>query len=171
MRPNSRYWSFILMLTYTQLKDVKTFCAALHSAPDFKEVVTSLTEYATPDTIVDHNDSMPDDFEVDNVRFIRYDAIDSIQEQELGSDLYMLGCFNSGFLASALDIDEDVIVALQAAEAYEALGKMIISMGKLEEVQQGYSSADGYGHHFNHYDFGEESVSFAGTDYFVFDNH
>jgi len=152
------------MLTYTQLKDVKTFCAALHSAPDFKEVVTSLTEYGP-----EHG--MPDDFEVDNVRFISHDAIDSIQEQELGSDLYMLGCFNSWFLAGVLDIDEDVIAALQEAEAYEALGKMIISMGKLEEVQQGYSSTDGYGHHFNHYDFSEESVSFAGTDYFVFDNH
>ena len=43
------------MLTYTQLKDVKTFCNSLDSTPNFKEVVISLTEYATPDTVIDHN--------------------------------------------------------------------------------------------------------------------
>jgi len=159
------------MLTYTQLKDVKTFCNSLHSTPDFKEVVISLTEYATPDTIVDHNDTMPDDFEVDNVRFIRADAIDSIQTTDLGGDLYMLGCFNSWFLASVLDIDEDVIATFQEAEAYEAIGRLIIYMDKLKEVQQGYSSQDGYGHHFNHYDFSELELTIAGTDYLVFDNH
>ena len=159
------------MLTYTQLKDVKTFCNSLHSTPDFKEVVTSLTEYATPDTVIDHDDTMPDDFEVDNVRFIRADAIDSIQSEELSSDLYTLGCFNSWFLSSVLDIEEDVIAALQDSEAYEALGKLIVSMGKLGDVQQGYSSTDGYGHHFNHYDFSEQELTIAGTDYLVFDNH
>ena len=63
-----------------------------------------------------------DDFEVENYRFINEDEIDDIQQNELEADEYMLGCFNAWFLASVLDIDEDVIVAMQKAEAFEAVG-------------------------------------------------
>jgi len=85
-------------------------------------------------------------------RFIREDAIDSIMQDELSSDEYILGCFTDWFLADVLDIDIDVIQAMQKAEAFEALGKLVISTGKLEELQEKYVSADGYGHHFGHYD-------------------
>ena len=101
------------------------------------------------------NDS---DFEVDNHRFIHTNDIDEIQQDELSSDEYMLGCFNASFLAGILDIDQDVIESLQAIEAYENVGKMILSMGKLEELQEDYARLDGYGHHFNHYDGNEIEI-------------
>jgi hypothetical protein len=108
------------------------------------------------------------DFEVDDYRFILRSDIDQIQCDELKGDLYILGCFNAWFLADVLDIDCDVIEAMQEAEAYEAIGKLIISMDKLSELQQEYSSADGYGHHFNHYDGNEYELDINGFDYLVF---
>jgi hypothetical protein len=54
--------------------------------PDWREVVR-------------HMDDSEDDFEVNGVRFISDDEIDIIQCEELESDLYILGCFNAGFLA------------------------------------------------------------------------
>ena len=97
-------------------------------------------------------ENLDSDFEVGNYRFIHTDDIDEVQRDELSSDEYMLGCFNASFLASVLDIDQDVIEAMQKAEAYEAVGKLVLSMDKLEELQQDYVKWDGYGHHFNHYD-------------------
>ena len=100
-----------------------------------------------------------DDFEVENYRFINEDEIDEIQQEEMKGDEYILGCFNSWFLASVLDIDEDVIVAMQKAEAFEAVGKLVLSLGKLEELQEEYASVDGYGHHFNPWDGSDEEIN------------
>ena len=99
-----------------------------------------------------------DDFEVDLHRFIRMDKIDEIQQNELSWEPYILGCFTDWFLAGILNLDIDVIKELQKAEAYEALGKMVLSMDKLEELQEQYVSCDGYGHHFAHYDHNEHEV-------------
>lgn len=140
----------------SEIKTVKAFCESLHSTPDWREVVDS---------------ARLSDFEVDGVRFISFDEIDNIQCEELESDLYVLGCFNASFLSSILDIDQDVIEAMQKAEAFEAVGKLIVSTGKLSEVQKEYSDLDGYGHHFNHYDFSEDEITIDGIDYHVFDNH
>lgn len=142
-------------MLFSQVKAIKNFCASLTSDPDYREVIAHIGD---------------DEFWVDGVRFIRADAIDQIQQEELAEDEYMLGCFNASFLADVLDIDQDVIEAMQKAEAYEAIGKLILSLGKLEELQEAYASADGYGHHFNGYDFSEEQVELDGVDYFVFDN-
>lgn len=141
-------------MKYSQVKTIKSFCANLFSDPDYREVIAHSGE---------------DDFEVDGVRFVRDDAIDQIQQDELASDEYILGCFNADFLADVLGIDQEVIEAMQKAEAYEAIGKLIISMGKLEALQQAYSRADGYGHHFNGYDFSEDEITIDGIDYHVFD--
>jgi len=105
-----------------------------------------------------------DDFEVDLHRFIRMDKIDEIQCEELASEEYVLGCFTDWFLADVLDIDIDVVEAMQKAEAFEALGKLVLSMDKLEELQQSYMSADGYGHHFAHYDHNEHELG----EYYAF---
>ena len=144
-------------MDYTQIKTIKNFCSNLASEPDWREVVEGI-----------NNDTV--DFEVDNVRFIHGDHIDIIQQEELESDLYLLGCFNAPFLSGVLDIDQDVIETMQEAEAFEALGKLIISMGRLKELQQQYSSADGYGRHFNHYDYREGALMIDGSLYHVFDN-
>jgi hypothetical protein len=143
-------------MKYSQIKTLKNFCESLFSTPDYREVIAN---------------AGADDFYVDGVQFIRSDAIDQIQCDELESDEYMLGCFNAWFIADVLDIDQDVIEAMQKVEAFEAIGKLIISMDKLGALQQAYVSADGYGHHFNCYDGEEETISIDGNEYYVFDNH
>lgn len=144
-------------MKYSQIKSIREFCESLVSNPDWKEVTQNILE--------DNQD-----FEVDNVRFINSDSIDEIQYDELANDEYILGCFNDWFIADILNIPLDAIQAIQKAEAYEALGKMIISMEKLEELQQEYARQDGYGHHFNHYDGNEEELRINGKHYHVFDN-
>ena len=145
-------------MEYSEIKAVKLFCDGLLSSPDWREVIQSVLDGE-------------DDFEVDNVRFIADDVIDEIQTEELGDDEYALGCFNSCFLSDILDIDEDVIEAMQEAEAFEAIGKLIKSLGRLGDLQAAYSNDDGYGHYFNSYDAGEEEITINGTLYHVFDNH
>lgn len=144
-------------MKYSDIKQIRNFCNDLFSTPDWREVVGNIENEET-------------DFEVDNVRFINSDNIDQIQEDELGSDDYILGCFNASFLSGILEIDQDVIEAMQKAEAFEVVGKLIKSLGKLGEVQQEYASADGYGHHFNSYNFGMEEIKVGGQLFYVFDN-
>ena len=110
------------------------------------------------DQIWDEVQNESEDFNVDGFRFILKDEIDRIQTEELESDNYMLGCFNAWLIADVLDMDTDVIEAMQKAEAFEAIGKLIKSMGKVGDMQQDYVSADGYGHHFAHYDHNEHEV-------------
>ena len=109
-----------------------------------------------------------EDFEIGNYRFIREDSIDEIMENELGGDDYMLGCFNAWFIADVLDIDMDVIEAMQEAEAYSAIGKLVKSMGKLEDLQKAYANADGYGHHFNKYDGNQDELYIGSDTYYYF---
>lgn len=104
------------------------------------------------------------DFEADNYRFIHQDEIDRIQQEELESDEYTLGCFNASFLAGVLGLDTEPVEAIQSAGAYEALGKMVINGGHLAELQGEYAGLDGYGHHFAHYDGNEQEVG----SYYVF---
>ncbi len=101
-------------------------------------------------------------------RVIDEDYIDGIQQRELQDDEYTLGCFNAGFLSDILDIDYDVIEAMQQAEAFEAIGKLIISLGKVGELQEAYVRFDGYGHHFSHYDGSEEECSCTEGNFHVF---
>jgi len=143
-------------MKYSQVKQIKSFCNDLFSTPDYREVIEHIGE---------------DDFTVDNVRFILSTAIDAIQQDEFSGDEYVLGCFNVDFIADVIGIDESVISAMQKAEAYEAIGKLIISLGKLPELQEAYASADGYGHHFNGYNFEQEEITVDGLTYYVFDNH
>lgn len=144
-------------MKYSELKNIRKFCENLTSTPDWREVTQAIVDGSS-------------DFEVDGVRFINSDSIDEIQQSEISSDLYCLGCFNDWFIADILGIDVDVIEAMQKAEAFEAIGKLIISMGKLSELQEAYASADGYGHHFNHYDGNEEELRVDGRLFHVFDN-
>lgn len=107
-----------------------------------------------------------EDFELHQFRFINADRIDKIQQDELSGDPYALGCFNAWFLADILDIDTEIVEAAQSGEAFEALGNSVINGGHLADLQEAYAAADGYGHHFAHYDHetrelyqGEQSVS------------
>ncbi len=148
-------------MQFSDIKHIKDQCEMLTSEPDWREVVRNIAGGES-------------DFEVDGVRFIDEMDIDDIMADELSSDLYILGCFNDWFLADVLDVDVDVIQAMQQAEAFEAIGKLIISMGRLEQLVNDYVSADGYGHHFNHYDGSEETLGYSprgvNWDYYIFDN-
>jgi len=145
-------------LSFSQVKQVIEFCQGLHSEPNWRGVVENIV-------------SGYDDFEVDNVRFISTDEIDQIQCDEMESDTYILGCFNAWALSDATGIDQDVFEAMQKAGAYDAIGKLVISLDKLSDLQQQYVSADGYGHHFNFYDGGKEELRVNGMVYHVFDQH
>jgi len=110
------------------------------------------------------------DLEEGEYRFIDINAIDEIQCEELASDPYLLGCFNSNFLASCTGWPEFLIAAAQEGEQFEAIGNSIIEDRRclVAEVQDVYRRADGYGHHFAHYDFEELHLSLFGTIYYVF---
>lgn len=104
------------------------------------------------------------DFEVEGYRFIHEDSIAEIMQEELSSDEYVLGCFNAGFLSEAIGVDSDVIEAMQEANAFGAIGKLVLSLDKIEEVQELAVTWDGFGQYFSHYDGSEESVG----EYLVF---
>jgi len=104
----------------------------------------------------------------DNWRFIHTDNIDKIQQDELKSDPYTLGCFNAWFLAGIINLDQESIETLQKADGYEGLGNAVIDSGRIEELQQDYVSADGYGHHFAHYDHEEHELTLNGATWHAF---
>lgn len=106
------------------------------------------------------------DFEVNDYRFISTDEIDEIMTDELLGDEYTLGMFNAWFIADILDIPLDAVEKMQKAEAFEGIGALMAQ--KIDQVQKEYVSADGYGHHFAHYDGNEQEIRFNDTLFHVF---
>ena len=131
-----------------------------------KEIVEFCKENDIDNVRVVYDNIMEDvdDFKIDNYRFIDISQIDKIMEEKLSEDDYILGCFSDYFLADILQIDVDVIQAMQEVEAFEAIGKLIKSMKKLSELVERYIASDGYGCYFAHYD-GEELEL---CDYYAF---
>ena len=147
-------------MKFSEIKAVKTFCEDLVSSPDYKEVIENVL-------------SNVDDFTVDNVRFIKDTEILQIMADEIFSDNYILGCFNASFISENSDLNYALVEACQKAEAFEAIGEALndtLSDDQKLSFCESYVSADGYGHHFNGYDFGHEEISINGTLYHVFDN-
>ena len=148
-------------MKYSQIKTTINFCNDLFSTPDHKEVIDNVLADL-------------DDFEVDNVRFIKDEQILPIMVDEIFSDDYLLGCFSADFIADNSDLNYDLVRACQNSEAYEAIGTALndtLDQGEKEEFCDAYASADGFGHHFNHYDFGEEEIEINGILFHVFDQH
>lgn len=144
-------------MNYTQIKQIKKFCESLHSNPDWREVVKNLQDQEY-------------DFEVDGVRFIHTNDIQSVLEDELASDEYTLGCFNAWCIADATGWPLALIEAAQKGEQFEEIGKAMTGedIAALAEI---YASHDGYGHHFNGYDGSEDELPIGDDLYHVFDNH
>ena len=120
------------------------------------------------DEVIENIDDEKDDFTVGDYRFIHHDEIDQILEDELGDDAYILGCFNAWFIADNTDLSLEIVQALQEAEKFEAIGNHIIDNDFLTDVAKAYSDADGYGHHFNHWDGGQIEDILPETGYYVF---
>lgn len=108
------------------------------------------------------------DFEESEVRFILESDIDHVQAEELQNDLYILGCFNASFIADQCNWPIELVQAAQDGNAFEALGKAIADNCNMVEFAMAYSSADGYGHHFNGYDGESEELTINDNDYIVF---
>ncbi|MDX8383681.1 MAG: hypothetical protein R8M45_06335 [Ghiorsea sp.] len=102
-------------------------------------------------------------------RLILAADIDDIMKSELGGDGGdILGYFNASFLQDVTGIDYSVFEAMQKVDAQEAIGKLVISMDKLADLQKQYVSADGYGHHFAHYDGEEHELTINGANWYAF---
>lgn len=111
----------------------------------------------------DVNFSISDDFNIDysgrEYRVISNDSIEDVMKDELGSDTYLLGCFNSWFLADIIGIPSDAVEKIQAAECYDALGIIIANNDEmLSGLVSSYISQDGAGHHFSIYDGSENDA-------------
>ena len=135
----------------SQLRDVKNLSNELDI--DFKELVEQIIDEV-------------DDFEIEDYRFIKVNEIDAIQQDELKSDLYVLGCFTDWFIAVNTKVSLKVIQALQKAEAFEELGELIVD--DIETIQSEYVRMDGYGHHFGRYDGNEHETVLNNVEYYYF---
>lgn len=139
-------------IPFSELKSIYHFCE--ENDIDFRETVSNILDNER-------------DFEVENYRFIHFDDIEEIQQEELKSDLYLLGCFNAYFLADNTSLSLRVIQVLQKNEAYEELGELV--QDDVENIQREYARLDGYGHHFAHYDHETlKLLNVNGCDYYVF---
>jgi len=134
------------------------------------EAITKLCDELGLDVgdVIEKIDDGEDDFTIGNYRFIHKDDIDQILEDELGDDTYILGCFNDWFIADNTDLSYDIVRALQDGEQFEAIGQHILDNDFLEDFAKAYSDADGYGHHFGHYDGNEIDDILPETGYYVF---
>lgn len=145
---------------FSAIKSLKTFCEGLHSEPCFREVLSCILNEET-------------DFEVNNVRFITDETILSVMVDEIFGDDYVLGCFNASFIAENSNIPVEMIEACQESEAFDAIGKGLNATMEEDDKEafcEGYANSDGYGHHFNGYDFSEEEFTVNGVMFHVFDN-
>lgn len=91
--------------------------------------------------------------ECDCWRFIHESVIDEIMADELENDPELLGMFNADFLARVTGWPEALISAAQKGEQWDAIGEGVVDGGYVPALARAYAYADGYGHHFAHYDF------------------
>lgn len=140
-------------MKYSELKHIKTVCDGLFSDIDWREVVQA--------------DS--DDFEVDVVRFIAADTIQSVLVDELSFDKYVLGSFTPYAIWVATGWPVALIEVLQDDGKYELIGANM-TQEQIEALADYYSSEDDYGHHFNGWDDSEEFITINNKPFYVFDN-
>lgn len=100
----------------------------------------------------------PRDWQGNQTRVIHESDIENVLREELESDPYILGCFNAQFITKHSNLPLKIVETLQSAEKFEALGQHLIDADCVRDMAQGYACADGYGHHFNHYDGSEERL-------------
>jgi hypothetical protein len=102
-------------------------------------------------------------------RFIASDEIDQIMQDELESNLYMLGCFVPSFIASHTGLNVEAVECIQQSGDAKALEGLGLAMAEaIVNVQQDYVSCDGYGLHFAHYDGNEHELNINGRHFYAF---
>lgn len=150
-------------ITFRDMIKLARFCKELPSEPNFREVCQMI------------EDGEPD-FEVNNVRFISSEMIDEIFADELESDSYLLGCFNTWAIADATGWPIALIEAAKKGEAYQEIGDAMTRehVERLVEiftdVEGSRAGSGGYGPHFNSYDGSEAEITIGDITYHVFDN-
>lgn len=112
-------------------------------------------------------ENFEDDFEVDDIRFIKESEALNIAIDMYKSDPYILGNFYSWFIADECNINLRVVEALQKAEAYDELGELMLDNG-IEELIEEYIRLDGYGHCFGSYDGTYNEINLDNIDYIYF---
>ena len=140
-------------MKYSELKHIKTVCDGLSSDIDWREVVQANS----------------DDFEVDGVRFIAADTIQSVLVDELSFDTYVLGSFTPYAIWVATGWPVILIEVLQDDGKYELIGDNM-SREQIEVLADHYSSLEGYGTHFNSWDGSEEFITINNKPFYVFNN-
>ena len=144
-------------MKYSQIKQIRALCDDLVSVHAWRDVVEKIL-------------SGVQDFEVDGDRFIHDDVILSVLADELTNNEYILGGFASWCIAQATDWPALLIEAAQKGRAYAEIGDAM-DTDQIRKLAEIYSSAEGFGHHFNRYDGGEEELRVEEFGLFhVFDN-
>jgi len=110
-----------------------------------------------------------DDFEVDNYRVIAAHVIDEKLLEYWQDDLYVLGGSYPHFLAAVTGIDQEVFEAMQKAEAYEAIGKLLVKGDHMQNYLATFWQYGGtYGEVFNSWDGSEKTAELNGETYYLF---
>jgi len=110
-------------------------------------------------------------FEVDNYTFLtENEALDEVVNMYEGNE-DLLGSFYASFIDDYILLDIDDIIALQEAEQYQVIGKLILNSGKISEMMEEYIRLDGYGHALNSYDGNYEELNINNVDYIVYRNN
>ena len=107
------------------------------------------------------------DYETDNWRIIHANYIDGILADEIGCDSYILGCFSADAIADATGWPYDLIRAAQKGEAFSEIGDAMTT-DQIQKLAEIYAAADGYGHHFAHYDHYEHEIGTGSAGYYLF---
>lgn len=142
-------------MKFSEFKKLRSFCIGNGmDAAGFRESAEFIIDDQT-DFRVESNGN--------EYRFIRDDVIDDTMADELKSEGYILGCFNSWVIADATGWPIELIEAAQKCEAYQEIGDAMTDDHIIRLVEI-YAGADGYGHHFSHYDGSENNI----FNYFVF---
>ena len=110
-------------------------------------------------------------FEVDNYTFLTEEEAIKEVVNMYECDEYLLGSFYASFIDDYIFLDIDDIIALQEAEQYQVIGKLIINSGKINEMMEEYIRLDGYGHALNSYDGNYEEFNINNIDYIVYRNN
>jgi len=104
-------------LSQTDINTINDLSENLPSNPDPVEICDNIASH------IEDNDNP--DFEVDNVRFIHSDHVESAIRERLLSDNEQLGMMATGFLSDVSGILQEAIEALQLNGNYEELGNTV----------------------------------------------